>query len=157
TPKQARLARTGLLAAAFTVSACGLVYELALITLGSYLVGNTATQAAIVLSVMVFAMGLGALGAKPLQRRPALAFVAVELALAFLGGFSVMILYAAFAFTSLYSLPLVAVAFLIGLLVGAEIPLLMELLQRIRKQSAGAAVADLNAADYLGGLIGGLA
>jgi spermidine synthase len=39
------------------------------------------------------------------------------------------------------------VAFLIGLLVGAEIPLLMELLQRIRKQAAGSAVAGLNAAD----------
>lgn len=155
--KRVRFARTGLLAAAFTVSACGLVYELALITLGSYLVGNTATQASIVLSVMVFAMGLGALGAKPFQKRPALSFAAVELALAFLGGFSVLLLYAAFAFTSLYSLPLVAVAFVIGLLVGAEIPLLMELLQRIRKQAAGAAVADLNAADYLGGLIGGLA
>lgn len=152
-----RLARAGLLTTVFVVAACGLVYELALITLGAYLVGNTATQASIVLSVMVFAMGLGALGAKPLQRRPALSFAAVELALAVLGGFSVMLLYAAFAWTSLYNLPLIIIAFLIGLLVGAEIPLLMELLQRIRKQAAGTAVADLNAADYLGGLIGGLA
>ncbi|MCC3762029.1 polyamine aminopropyltransferase [Glycomyces sp. TRM65418] len=155
--RRVRLARTGLLATAFAVSACGLVYELALITLGAYLVGNTATQAAIVLSVMVFAMGLGALAAKPLRRRPAVAFAAVELCLALLGGFSVMLLYAAFAFTDLYNLPLVAVAFAIGLLIGAEIPLLMELLQRIREQAAGAAVADLNAADYLGGLLGGLA
>ncbi|THV34609.1 polyamine aminopropyltransferase [Glycomyces buryatensis] len=155
--RRVRLARFGLLAAAFTVSACGLVYELALITLGSYLVGNTATQAAIVLSVMVFAMGLGALAAKPFQKRPALTFAVIELALAVLGGFSVLLLYAAFAWTTMYSIPLVIVAFAIGLLVGAEIPLLMELLQRIRRQAAGAAVADLNAADYLGGLLGGLA
>ncbi|GAB3660404.1 polyamine aminopropyltransferase [Glycomyces tarimensis] len=151
------MARAALFATAFVVAACGLVYELALITLGAYLVGNTATQASIVLSVMVFAMGLGALGAKPLQRRPALSFAAIELALALLGGFSVLILYGAFAWTSMYNLPLVVIAFLIGALVGAEIPLLMELLQRIRKQAAGSAVADLNAADYLGGLIGGLA
>jgi spermidine synthase len=157
TARRVRLARFGLLATAFAVSACGLVYELALITLGAYLVGNTAQQASIVLSVMVFAMGLGALAAKPLRRWPALSFAVVELALALLGGFSVMILYAAFAWTTLYSLPLVAVAAAIGLLIGAEIPLLMELLQRIREQAAGAAVADLNAADYLGGLIGGLA
>ncbi|MQM24457.1 polyamine aminopropyltransferase [Glycomyces albidus] len=155
--RRVRLARFGLLATAFAVSACGLVYELALITLGSYLVGNTAQQASIVLAVMVCAMGLGALAAKPLRRWPALAFAAVELALALLGGFSVMLLYAAFAWTDLYSLPLVVVAAAIGLLIGAEIPLLMELLQRIREQAAGAAVADLNAADYLGGLIGGLA
>ncbi|WP_030158597.1 polyamine aminopropyltransferase [Glycomyces sp. NRRL B-16210] len=155
--RRVRLSRFGLLATAFAVSACGLVYELALITLGAYLVGNTAKQASIVLSVMVFAMGIGALAAKPLRRWPALSFAAVELALALLGGFSVMLLYAAFAWTTLYSLPLVAVAAAIGLLIGAEIPLLMELLQRIREQAAGAAVADLNAADYLGGLIGGLA
>ncbi|MBO3731344.1 polyamine aminopropyltransferase [Glycomyces niveus] len=155
--RRVRLARFGLLATAFAVSACGLVYELALITLGAYLVGNTAKQASIVLAVMVFAMGLGALAAKPLRRWPALAFAAVELALALLGGFSVMLLYAAFSWTDLYSLPLVVVAGAIGLLIGAEIPLLMELLQRIREQAAGAAVADLNAADYLGGLIGGLA
>ena len=155
--RRVRLARFGLLATAFAVSACGLVYELALITLGAYLVGNTATQASIVLAIMVFAMGLGALAAKPLRRWPALAFAFVELALALLGGFSVLLLYAAFAWTDLYSLPLVVVAAMIGLLIGAEIPLLMELLQRIREQAAGAAVADLNAADYLGGLIGGLA
>ncbi|MFC3495232.1 polyamine aminopropyltransferase [Glycomyces rhizosphaerae] len=155
--RRVRLARFGLLATAFAVSACGLVYELALITLGAYLVGNTAKQASIVLAVMVFAMGLGALAAKPLRRWPALSFAAVELALALLGGFSVMLLYAAFSWTNLYSLPLVVVAAAIGLLIGAEIPLLMELLQRIREQAAGAAVADLNAADYLGGLIGGLA
>lgn len=155
--RRVRLARFGLLATAFAVSACGLVYELALITLGAYLVGNTAKQASIVLAIMVFAMGLGALAAKPLRRWPALAFAAVELVLALLGGFSVMLLYAAFAWTDLYSLPLVAVAAAIGLLIGTEIPLLMELLQRIREQAAGAAVADLNAADYLGGLIGGLA
>ncbi|SDD17936.1 polyamine aminopropyltransferase [Glycomyces harbinensis] len=157
TARRVRLARFGLLATAFAVSACGLVYELALITLGAYLVGNTATQASIVLSVMVFAMGLGALAAKPLRRWPALSFAVVEIALALLGGFSVMLLYAAFAWTNLYSLPLVLVAAAIGLLIGAEIPLLMELLQRIREQAAGSAVADLNAADYLGGLIGGLA
>ncbi|HEX2143965.1 MAG TPA: polyamine aminopropyltransferase [Glycomyces sp.] len=155
--RRVRLARFGLLATAFAVSACGLVYELALITLGAYLVGNTARQASIVLAIMVFAMGLGALAAKPLRRWPALAFAAVELALALLGGFSVLLLYSAFAWTDLYNLPLIVVAAAIGLLIGAEIPLLMELLQRIREQAAGAAVADLNAADYLGGLIGGLA
>src|SRR5690606_40562096 len=38
-----------------------------------------------------------------------------------------------------------------------EVPLLMELIQRIRRQDAGGAVADLFAADYVGALVGGLA
>lgn len=146
-----------MLGAAFACAACGLVYELALVALGSYLVGNSITQASIVLSVMVFAMGIGSLAAKPFQRHAVAAFALVEGVLALLGGLSVLGLYAAFAWLGLYVPALVAVAFLIGALIGAEIPLLMTLLQRIRRQDAGSAVADLFAADYVGALIGGLA
>ncbi|HIV58861.1 MAG TPA: polyamine aminopropyltransferase [Candidatus Stackebrandtia faecavium] len=154
-PRQ-RLARASLLAAVFVCAACGLVYELALVTLGSYLIGNTARQASIVLGIMVFAMGVGALAAKPLQRRAVGTFAVIELLLALFGGLSVMALYAAFAWLSLYTFAMVVVAVIVGILIGAEIPLLMVMLQRIRKQSAGSAVADLFAADYVGALIGGL-
>ncbi|RKN46460.1 polyamine aminopropyltransferase [Micromonospora endolithica] len=156
-PARWRLARATVLAAVFVCAACGLVYELALVALGSYLIGDTVGQASIVLGVMVFAMGVGALAAKPLQSRAAAAFAAVELVLALLGGLSVLGLYAAFAWLDLYGPALVATAFVLGLLIGAEIPLLMVLLQRIREQSAGSAVADLFAADYVGALLGGLA
>ncbi|WP_245974713.1 polyamine aminopropyltransferase [Thermomonospora umbrina] len=152
-----RTARVLVLAAVFACAACGLVYELALVALGSYLIGNSVTQASIVLSVMVFAMGIGSLAAKPLQSRAVVAFAAVEGALALLGGLSVLALYAAYAWLGLYVPALVVVAFVVGGLIGAEIPLLMTLLQRIRKQDAGSAVADLFAADYVGALLGGLA
>ncbi|GGM02271.1 MULTISPECIES: polyamine aminopropyltransferase [Micromonospora] len=151
-----RLARAAVLVAVFVCAACGLVYELALVALGSYLIGDTVGQASIVLGVMVFAMGIGALAAKPLQSRAAPAFALIELALALLGGLSVLGLYAAFAWLDLYGPALVGTAFVLGLLIGAEIPLLMVLLQRIREQSAGSAVADLFAADYIGALLGGL-
>ena len=156
TPRR-RAARALLLAIVFICAACGLVYQLALVSLGSYLIGNTATQASIVLSVMVFAMGVGSLAAKPVQHRPVLWFATIELALALLGGLSVMVLYGAFAYLSMYTAAMVVVAFVLGLLIGAEIPLLMVLLQRIRRQDAGSAVADLFAADYIGALLGGLA
>jgi len=152
-----RAARAGVLAAVFVCAACGLVYELALVALGSYLIGDTVGQASIVLGVMVFAMGIGALAAKPLQSRAAAAFATVEIGLALLGGTSVLLLYAAFAWLDLYAPALVAMAFLLGALIGAEIPLLMVLLQRIREQAPGSAVADLFAADYVGALLGGLA
>ena len=152
-----RLARTAVLVAVFVCAACGLVYELALVALGSYLIGDTIGQASIVLSLMVFAMGVGALAAKPLQRWAAAAFALIELLLALLGGLSVLLLYAAFAWVSLYLPALIVTALVLGTLIGAEIPLLMVLLQRIRRQDAGSAVADLFAADYVGGLIGGLA
>ncbi|GAB3426153.1 spermidine synthase [Flindersiella endophytica] len=152
-----RLARFLVLLAVFVCAACGLVYELALMALGSYLIGNSVTQAAIVLSVMVFAMGVGSIAAKRLQRRAIASFAMVEGMLALIGGLSVLALYAAFAWLDLYTVPLIVIAFVIGVLIGSEIPLLMTLLQGIRKQDPGHAVADMFAADYVGALIGGLA
>lgn len=155
--RRARIARFAVLVAVFVCAACGLVYELALVALGSYLVGDTIGQASIVLSLMVFAMGVGALVAKPLQPWAAAGFAGIELLLALIGGLCVLLLYAAFAWLSLYLPALIATALVLGLLIGAEIPLLMVLLQRIRSQDAGSAVADMFAADYVGGLVGGLA
>lgn len=157
TAQWSRPARVVILAAALVCAACGLVYELALIALGSYLIGDTVVQASLVVSVMVFAMGVGSLAAKPLQRFPAVAFAAVESALALVGGVSVLLLYQAFAITNVYTPTMIVLATIIGALIGAEIPLLMTLLQRIRAQEAGSAVADMFAADYLGALVGGLA
>ncbi|CAM5359513.1 Polyamine aminopropyltransferase 2 OS=Streptomyces fumanus OX=67302 GN=speE2 PE=3 SV=1 [Streptomyces fumanus] len=153
------------LAGVFVCAACGLVYELELVAFASYLIGDSVTQASVVLSVMVFAMGVGSLAAKRLRGFAAGAFGAVEAALALVGGGSAMVLYAVFAWTGDWGGPwahaprvlLVAFSLGIGLLIGAEVPLLMELIQRIRRQDAGGAVADLFAADYVGALVGGLA
>jgi spermidine synthase len=152
----ARLPRFLLLFAVFLCAACGLVYELALTALGSYLIGNSVMQTSIVLSVMVFAMGVGSLAAKPLRRRAAGAFALIEGLLALIGGLSVLVLYVAFAWLRVYTPGVVVISFVVGVLIGAEIPLLMTLLQRIRRQEAGGAVADMFAADYVGALVGGL-
>jgi len=153
----ARLARGLVLAAVFVCAACGLVYELALVALGSYLLGSSIVQTSVVIAVSMFAMGIGAVLAKPLTSRPLLGFVAVELALAAVGGLAVPGLYAAFAWLHLYTPAMVVTTLLIGGLVGAEIPLLMELLQRLRPQRPSRAIADINAVDYVGALVGGLA
>ncbi|TDC74284.1 polyamine aminopropyltransferase [Streptomyces hainanensis] len=151
-----RLARFLLLLTVFLCAACGLVYELALVALGGYLIGNSVFQTSLVLSIMVFAMGVGSLAAKPLQRRAVGAFAVVEGALALIGGCSVLLLYVLFAVLGIYTSAMVVVAFVVGMLIGAEIPLLMTMLQRIRQQEAGGAVADMFAVDYLGALVGGL-
>jgi spermidine synthase len=153
----ARPVRALLLLAAGACAACALVYELALIALGGVLVGATVTQTSLVVSLFVFALGLGALAAKPLLRRPLPAFVAVETGVAVAGGFSVLACYAAFAYAGVYTPAVVVASLVCGALVGAELPLLMELLQRVRRQAAARALADLTAADYVGALVGGLA
>ncbi|WP_405769850.1 polyamine aminopropyltransferase [Streptomyces sp. NBC_01538] len=164
-PVRPGLGRFLVLAGVFVCAACGLVYELELVALASYLIGDSVTQASVVLSVMVFAMGIGSLAAKRLRCRAAAGFGAVEAALALVGGCSAMALYAVFAWTGDWGglwangprVLLVTFSLAIGLLIGAEVPLLMELIQRIRRQDAGGAVADLFAADYVGALVGGLA
>ncbi|MFE3329342.1 polyamine aminopropyltransferase [Streptomyces sp. NPDC059176] len=149
----------------FVCAACGLVYELELVALASYLIGDSVTQASVVLSVMVFAMGLGSLLAKQLRCHAAVGFGFVEAALALIGGCSALVLYAAFAWLGEARYALVAFSLAIGVLIGAEIPLLMTLIQRTSRrggrtgtdEDAACTVADLFAADYVGALVGGLA
>ncbi|MEV6567993.1 polyamine aminopropyltransferase [Streptomyces kronopolitis] len=156
-PVPAGLGRLLVLGIVFVCAACGLVYELELVAMATYLVGDSVTQASVVLSVMVFAMGVGALLAKRLRCRAAVGFGAVEAGLALVGGASAMALYAGFAWFGQSRSALVGFSLAIGVLIGAEVPLLMTLIQRVRRQDAGGAVADLFAADYVGALVGGLA
>ncbi|MFE7319082.1 polyamine aminopropyltransferase [Streptomyces sp. NPDC057555] len=156
-PVPSGLGRLLVLAVVFVCAACGLVYELELVALASYLIGDSVTQASVVLSFMVFAMGVGALLAKRLRCRAAVGFGAIETVLALVGGGSAMALYACFVWLDQSRTALVGFSLAIGVLIGAEIPLLMTLIQRVRRQDAGGAVADLFAADYVGALVGGLA
>jgi len=156
-PATSRTARRILLVAVFVCAACGLVYELALVALGSYLTGSSLVQTSLVLGFTMAAMGLGAFAVKPALRRPIEAFAVVEVTLGVVGALSVPALYAAFAWLNLYTGAMLVTATTIGALIGAEIPLLMELVQRVRRQQASGAVADLSAVDYGGALLGGLA
>ncbi|MEV6163438.1 polyamine aminopropyltransferase [Streptomyces sp. NPDC052052] len=156
-PVRPRTGRRLVLVAVFVCAACGLVYELELVALASYLIGDSVTQASVVLSVMVFAMGVGSLLAKRLRSRAAVGFGLIEAVLALVGGSSAVVLYASFAWVGESRYALVGFSLAIGVLIGAEIPLLMTLIQRVDRQDAGGTVADLFAADYVGALVGGLA
>ncbi|MGY4905951.1 polyamine aminopropyltransferase [Streptomyces sp. 900116325] len=156
-PVRPRTGRLLVLAAVFICAACGLVYELELVALASYLIGDSVTQASVVLSVMVFAMGIGSLLAKRLRGHAAVGFGLIEAGLALIGGSSALVLYASFAWIGESRFALVGFSLAIGILIGAEIPLLMTLIQRVDRQDAGGTVADLFAADYVGALVGGLA
>ncbi|WP_274560924.1 polyamine aminopropyltransferase [Streptomyces spiramyceticus] len=160
-PVRPRTGRFLVLGVVFICAACGLVYELELVALASYLIGDSVTQASVVLSVMVFAMGIGSLLAKRLRCHAAFGFGLVEAALALVGGCSALVLYATFAWVGGARYVLVAFSLTIGVLIGAEIPLLMTLIQRMARRGesgdASGDVADLFAADYVGALAGGLA
>lgn len=150
------------LASVAACAACGLIYELALLTLATTVQGGGIVATSLIVAGYVAALGLGALLAKPFVDRAASTFVGVEAALGLVGGVSATALYV--TFTTLGSqtgslVVLVLATAAIGALVGAEVPLLMALLQTGRRsgaEEAGRTLANLNAADYLGALVGGL-
>lgn len=156
--------RAILLAAVAACAACGIVYELAMLTLSTSLNGGGIVATSLIVAGYIAALGLGALLIKPLLARAAITFIAVEVLLGIVGGLSAAALYVAFAFVDGSTLVLAVSTALIGCLVGAEVPLLMTLLQRGREPGhsdlptdTGRTLANLNAADYLGALVGGLA
>ncbi|MCV7380196.1 spermidine synthase [Mycobacterium alsense] len=154
--------RAVLLAAVAACAACGIIYELALLTLSASLNGGGIVATSLIVAGYIAALGAGALLVKPLLAHAAIAFIAVEASLGIVGGLSAAALYVVFAFLdgSVGSTwVLAAGTALIGGLVGAEVPLLMTLLQRGRSAGptdSGRTLANLNAADYLGALLGGL-
>ncbi len=152
--------RAVLLAAVAACAACGIIYELALLTLSTSLNGGGIVATSLIVAGYIAALGAGALMVKPLLHWAAVTFVAVEALLAVVGGLSATALYVMFSFVGGSLLMLALGTALIGALVGAEVPLLMTLLQQGRTADAtdtGRTLANLNAADYLGALIGGLA
>ena len=161
TVRPVRWYRPLLLAAVAVCAACGLVYELVLLTLSASLAGGGITQTSLIVAGFVAALGVGALLVKPLLGHAAATFVAVEILLGVVGGLSAVTLYVTFSFYGASGAVLVLGTAVIGVLVGAEVPLLMTLLQRdadgVDAEGSGRLLADLNAADYAGALLGGLA
>src|ERR1700759_3471105 len=152
--------RAVLLASVAACAACGIIYELALLTLSTSLNGGGIIATSLIVAGYIAALGAGALLVKPLLARAAITFVAVEALLGIVGGLSATALYVMFSFVGGSLLMLALGTALIGALVGAEVPLLMTLLQQGRVAGAtdtGRTLANLNAADYLGALSGGLA
>jgi spermidine synthase len=150
--------RALLLAAVAACAACGIIYELALLTLSASLNGGGIVATSLIVAGYIAALGAGALLVRPLLAHAAITFVAVEALLGVVGGLSTAALYVVFAFVDGSTWVLALSTALIGGLVGAEVPLLMTLLQRdtASPTETGRTLANLTAADYLGALLGGL-
>lgn len=111
------------------IATCGLVYELVMGTLASYLLGDSVTQFSTVIGVYLFALGVGAWLSRFVDKGVAQRFVEIELAVALTGGFSAPFLFFAFSAGAAFRVALYAVVLVVGALVGLEIPLLLRLLK----------------------------
>ena len=140
-----------LLLSVFVVASCGLAYELVAGALSSYLLGDSVTQFSTVIGTYLFAMGAGSWLSRFVERRLVERFIQVELLVGLVGGFSAAALFFVFAWAAApFKLALYGVVFLIGALVGLEIPLIMRILQQDLEFKD--LVSQVLTFDYLGAL-----
>ncbi len=151
----ARAPTAALLTMVLVIATAGLVYELVMAAVASYVLGDSVTQFSIVIGVYLSALGLGAYASRFVERRLALVFVDVELATALVGGLSAPALFFAFGFTGAFRLILYSIVVTVGVLVGLELPLLMRILQR--RLELKELIARALTFDYAGALVGSLA
>ncbi len=136
------------------IATCGLVYELIVGTLASYLLGDSVTQFSTVIGVYLSALGIGAWLSRFIDKGLAQRFVEIELAVAMAGGVSAPFLFATFSSGASFRVALYGMVLLVGTLVGLEIPLLL----RIMKGTLAFKdlVSRVLTFDYLGSLVASL-
>lgn len=136
------------------IATCGLIYELLAGTLASYVLGDSVTQFSIIIGLYLFAMGVGSWLSGFLENNLEQKFIEIEICVALIGGLSAPLLFLTFAYAKFFYLILYAVVFVIGTLVGLEIPLLMRILQG--KVNFKDLVSRVLAFDYAGALVASL-
>ncbi|MBL8299827.1 MAG: polyamine aminopropyltransferase [Rhodanobacteraceae bacterium] len=142
----------------FVAASSGLAYELVSAALASYLLGDSVLQFSTVIGCYLFAMGIGSHLSRFVKDADLLrAFLEIELLIALVGGLSASLLFLLFGARGLpFRTVLYALVFVIGMLVGSEIPLVMRLLDA-RKAETRLALGDMLSRvltfDYLGALL----
>ncbi len=143
-----------LLFSVFILSLCGIIYELVLGSLASYLLGNPVQQYSITIGVFLSSMGLGSYLSRFITKNLVESFVRIEIALGLIGGISVVLLNYLFSFSVSFYMLHIFFLTAIGTLVGLEIPLITRILK-----TYGALkdiISNVLTLDYIGGLGGSL-
>ncbi len=138
----------------FATGCAGIVAEFVLSTLASYLLGNPILQWTILMSLMLFAMGLGCRISKYILHSLLDKFIFLEFALSILCGISVAICYWASTFSQNTGLLIYSFSILIGLLIGAEIPLVTRMNESYEELRIN--ISSVMEKDYYGALVGGV-
>ena len=138
------------------VALCGIVYELIIGAVSSYLLGNSVYQFSLTIGFFMFAMGVGSWLSKYFDEQYIRNFIAIEIVIALVGGICSILLFMAFPFArGLYELVMYSLILIIGALVGMEIPILTTLLSR--RSTTKESIANVMSLDYLGALVGSVA
>jgi len=140
--------------ALFATGISGIVAEYILSTLASYFIGNAILQFTLIVSVMLFAMGLGSRFSKWFTKQVIVYFIITELVLSVLVSFSALIAYVVYGVTDISWLVIYILSICIGLLIGLEIPFATRINDEFEELRLN--ISNILEKDYFGSLIGGL-
>lgn len=138
----------------FATGCAGIVAEFVLSTLASYLLGDPILQWTILMSLMLFAMGLGCRVSKYLRHDLLDKFIFLEFSLSILCCTSVALCYWVSTFSQSTGLLIYFLSILIGLLIGAEIPLVTRMNESYEDLRVN--ISSVMEKDYYGALLGGI-
>ncbi|SET90423.1 polyamine aminopropyltransferase [Stigmatella erecta] len=142
--------KTLLFVTVLVIATCGLIYELIVGALASYLLGDSITQFSTVIGGYLFAMGIGSYLSRFIDKGLAQRFVEIELGVALVGGLCAPLLFLTFTLTDVFHVALYGSVLVIGTLVGLEIPLLLRILKdQVQFKDL---VSQVLTFDYLGAL-----
>ena len=144
---------TLLKAALFATGLAGIVSEYTLSTLATYFLGDSVFQWTMIVSIMLFSMGLGSRISKSIQDRLLEKFVWIEFGLSCVASNVTIIVYTVFAFYGEPTFIIYFLSIIIGLFIGMEIPLVVRLNEGFQSLHINISSALEN--DYYGSLAGG--
>ncbi len=142
------------MAAIFATGFSGIIAEYLLSTLATYFLGDSILQWTMIVSTMMFSMGLGSRISKSFKVNLTEKFLILEFALSLVVSFAPMIVYTTSAFTNSLAIVIYAFSILIGTLIGMEIPLVMRINNEY--ESLRVNISNVLEKDYYGSLIGGI-
>ena len=138
----------------FCTGITGITAEYIMATLASWCLGDAVTQWTLVISLMLFAMGVGSQLSRNYEKNLFDTFIYIEFTLALLVSLSVIVVYTLFGVTAHLAFFIYLLAFLIGLLVGLELPLATRL--NAPHETLKTNLSTMLSRDYFGALIGGI-
>ncbi|WP_196891218.1 polyamine aminopropyltransferase [Aureivirga marina] len=140
--------------AIFATGFAGIVAEYTLSTLASYFLGNSVFQFTMIVSLMLFFMGIGSRISKKINGNLINKFLYLELILSVLVSISSVLVYTIAAFTDYYGIVIYLLCIAVGLLIGIEIPIVVRINEEYEELKSN--ISSVLEKDYYGSLLGGV-
>ncbi len=138
------------------ISGCSMCYELIISAVSSYLQGNSTLQYSITIGLYMAALGFGSYISRYFKKNLFNCLVTIELSIGVAGGLSSLLLFLSNIYISNYVVVMYLEIILIGMLAGAEIPIMTRIIEEDEK-NLSVTLSSIFSFDYIGGLLGAIA